>query len=85
MYEIMCGAIYARLSDVCKNAHISVTYLKSKDRLEVKIKPIFYDREFITGYAFFTDLIHEGNSGFQIAENVLKQYRRWVRNNFFAS
>lgn len=83
MYDIMCGAISARLDDVIKNAKISVCYIKKKDRLEVKIKPIFFDREFITGYVFFTELIHTGSSGYQIAENVIKQYRRWVNNNFF--
>lgn len=85
MYDIMCGAISTYLKDELNNANVSVTYIKKNDKITVKIKPRFFEREFITGYSFFTDIIHEGWSGKQIAENILKQYRRWVNNNFFKS
>ena len=85
MYDIMCGAISMYLNEELKNTQVTVSYSKKKDKLSIRIKHNMFDREFITGYSFFTDIIHEGWSGEYIAKNILKQYRRWVNNNFFKS
>ena len=83
MHDLVCGAIASRLRDSVKHATVSVFYSKSEDKITVKIKQKYYEREFRCGFVYATELIHEGHSGAQIAESVMRQYRRWVLNNFF--
>ena len=83
MFDLVCGAIASKLRDTVKHSNVSVFYKKPEDKIIVKIKQKFYDREFQCGFVYVTELIHTGHSGADIAESVLRQYRRWVLNNFF--